>query len=40
MMKINLVGDYEGTYRVSVVEWVLGILNLVLLVALLLVRWI
>ncbi len=36
MMKVNLSGDYEGKYRISVSEWVLGILNLVLLAALVL----
>lgn len=34
MMKVNLIGDYEGKYRISVIEWVLGILNLVLLAGL------
>ena len=32
MMKVNLIGGYEGEYRISVIEWVLSILNLVLLV--------
>ena len=36
MMKINLIGDYEGTYRISVIEWVLVVVNVVLLVALVL----
>ena len=36
MMKVNLIGDYEGKYKVSVIEWVLGILNLALLAGMLL----
>jgi hypothetical protein len=31
MMKVNLIGDYEGAYRISVIEWVLMVVNLVLL---------
>lgn len=33
MMKINLIGDYEGAYRISVFEWVLVMANVVLMVA-------
>jgi hypothetical protein len=33
MMKFNLVGDYEGPYRISVIEWVLVLLNVAVLVA-------
>ena len=36
MVKINLIGDYEGPYRISVVEWVLMILNMMLLMGLVL----
>ena len=32
MMKVNLIGDYEGKYKVSVIEWVLVVVNVVLLV--------
>jgi hypothetical protein len=31
-MKVNLIGDYEGKYRISVIEWVLVVVNVVLLV--------
>jgi hypothetical protein len=31
MMMVNLIEDYESEYRISVIEWVLSILNLVLL---------
>ena len=31
MMKVNMIGDYEGKYSISVIEWVLGILNLALM---------
>jgi hypothetical protein len=34
MMKINLIGDYEGKYRISIVECVLMVVNLVLLAGL------
>jgi hypothetical protein len=36
MMKVNLIGDYEGKYRISVIEWVLVVANVVLMVALVL----
>ena len=32
MMKVNLIGDYEGEYRISVIEWLLVVVNAVLLV--------
>jgi hypothetical protein len=35
MMKINLIGDYEGKYRISVIEWVLVVVNVVLIMTLL-----
>ena len=34
MMRINLIGDYEGAYRLSVIEWVLVVVNSVLMIAL------
>jgi hypothetical protein len=33
MMKVNLIGDYEGEYRISVIEWVLVFVNVMLMVA-------
>ena len=30
MVRINLIGDYEGDYQISILEWVLGFINLVL----------
>jgi hypothetical protein len=30
MMKVNLIGDYEGSYRISRIEWVLVVVNVVL----------
>jgi hypothetical protein len=38
MMKINSIGDYEGEYRISVIEGVLVVVNAVLLVVLMLYR--
>jgi hypothetical protein len=34
MLKMNLIGDYEGEYKISLLEWLLGFVNLVLLVGL------
>ncbi len=31
MMKFNLIGDYEGAYRISVIEWGVVVANAVLL---------
>lgn len=36
MMKFNLIGEYEGQYRISGIEWVLVVLNTMLLVGLVL----
>jgi len=33
MMTVNLIGDYEGKYGISVIEWVLVVVNAVLLLA-------
>ncbi len=32
MMKVNLIGGYYSKYRISMIEWFLIVLNLVLLV--------
>ena len=34
MVKINLIGDYEGKYKFSGIEWVLVVVNAVLLLGL------
>jgi len=38
MIKVNLIGDYEGRYRISGIEWVLAVVNMVLLLGLVLLQ--
>ena len=34
MMKVNLIGDYDGKYRISVIEWELVVAIVVMSLAL------